>query len=124
MMTITIELSGLQRLVNTFENNLEKAQDNLAVSFKPLADRYTPLQEGNLRNEVTWLKNKKGSHIGWAYKMRYARRQYIGIRKNGAPFNYSKDRNPYARSRWAAYAAVAHKRELLRTVKNSVEGKI
>lgn len=98
------------------KRNLKKwidMQNVLTLECKKAADFYTPMQSGDLKNNFEYDKDiKTGAFVGWVYKMVYATRQWFGLTEAGQPFNYSKDANPQAQSRWTEKAIVEKKKEI------------
>lgn len=80
-------------------------------------DKYVPMDSGTLSRIVT-------VEIGRiTYEMPYAHYMYQGVTKDGKPFNYSKDKHPYAGDHWDKRMVTAEMQEIEKEVQNYIGGK-
>lgn len=120
-MELKFSLEIPQNLWSDVQRKIVNAQTTLATEYKKACDIYTPMQQGTLKNNIEYTKNNAGAYNGWIYNSPYARRQWYGKKKDGTGFNYSKDTNPNARSRWTEHAWETHHDEILNSVINALE---
>ena len=121
MLTVTIDVSGMAATLAELQKKVSNAQDVLTARCKAAADDFTPMADGNLKNNFRYTTNEQGAKDGWAYKEPYARLQWWGITKEGKPFNYSILVNSKARSRWTEHAAQVFREDIIRAVKAELE---
>ena len=119
MLTVTSDskqvLAEIRKLIRA---KMDTAQEILTLECKKHADKYTPMDTGNLRDVFQYTVNKSGAKDGWFYKVPYAWRQWRGVTETGKPFNYSKDANPNARSQWAIVGVIQNKDGIIRKVRD------
>lgn len=80
-------------------------------------DKYVPMDTGALSRNV----DVKSDSI--TYQSVYANYMYKGISKSGKPFNYNKDKHPYAGSYWDKRMVSAEMKDIIKEVQEKVEGK-
>lgn len=120
--TITLDTGDLAaRLHAITERMVDDAQRITTVEAKKAADLYTPMDEGNLRDNFEYTVDERGVPDGWTYLERYAWRQWNGLTKDGRPFNYSKDRNSLASSHWAEHGVVNQEDDIANAVKAALQ---
>lgn len=119
--TITVDIGDFTAQFRaTTEQMIDAGQRTLTIEAKKAADVYTPLQEGNLRDNFEYTLNERGIPDGWTYRAPYAWRQWNGLTKDGRPFNYSKDRNREACSRWGERGAVDMAEDIAKAVREAL----
>lgn len=132
-----MDLKGMRERLQARIDNAQKAMTN---QCKARADDFTPTDTGALKNFFVNTKNERGVIDGWTYLEPYARKQWYGmtvervakrtVTKKGERkgeripargFNYSKQVNDKARSRWTEHAAQNHKDDITRVVREAFE---
>lgn len=92
-----------------YQHKLDKAQKWLDLRVMQDSNQFAPQDTSNLiRSSILHTVIGSGLVI---WNTVYARYQYFGISKNGNIFNYSKDKNPRARSKWFEAAKDLYKKE-------------
>ena len=121
--------------IQELQRRLNAAQTWMTEECKKGADVFTPLDTGDLRDEIEYTTNEQGAIDGWTYKAKgssgyhYAHRQWWGLTDDGRPFVYNAPRadrvgsNPEARSRWTEHAAANIREQIIAGVKKILEGK-
>ena len=122
-LTIKMEMPSLEDIKKLSMRKFIAGQNILTEECKKFSDKYTPKSPAiNLMREFEWDKDTKtGAVIGWTYLVPYANRQWHGLTEEGEPFNYSKDVNPQAQSRWTEKAAIEHRPEIMAAVIKAIK---
>ena len=96
-------------------NGLQYVVDSAIVMY---STPYTPKDSGILQGSVN-------SSIGsgeLVYNTPYAHYQWVGVSKNGKPFNYQK-KNPLATDHWVIEAMKVHLQDVCRDAERWINGR-
>ena len=115
LIKMNVEVSGINSLKDILKNKYLSAQNVCTSECKKWSDKYTPFQEGQLRNNFIWVK-QDGAIKGFTYLVPYARKQWYGKTEYNQDFDYSKVKNPLASARWTDRAINNHKSVILNQI--------
>lgn len=102
--TVKVNVKLDKAFINQLTEDIKKAA---LLTIEDAKDEITqsqtvPKDEGHLQDDAfTFLISAPPEITATlVYGLPYARYQYFGISRNGAPLNYQTVNNPYARSHW------------------------